>query len=204
MIWVEGTVGTLAQPTADTKDARGNSLDPNLNYGLYLKQQFEKEHPGVTVKLEMHGWDEELRQNLLTALLGGNPPDIVVGESYFQQYAQLGALIPLDDVIAPIKDNLIPGTFAGAEYDGKVYGVPGFTGVFGFERDCQVITAAGLDCNKPPQTWDELKAEAKTITDKGNGKVFGYDLQGPAGTSVGSVLHAEVFLAPAGAAPLFK
>lgn len=193
LIWVNPT-------GADSKiDVRGNPMTPDMNYFAYLKTQFEKEHPGVTVKLEDHGWDEALRQNLLTAILGGNTPDIVVGESYFQQYAELGALVPLDDVIAPMKDNLIPGTYAGAEYNGKVYGVASFTGVFGFERNCKVIAAAGLNCDKAPQTWDELKAEAKTITEKGGGKTFGYMIQGPAGFSVGALFRAQVFLAQAGA-----
>lgn len=50
----------------------------------------------MTVKLENHGWDEELRQNLVTALLAGTAPDVMVGENFFQQYAELGALVPID------------------------------------------------------------------------------------------------------------
>jgi ABC-type glycerol-3-phosphate transport system substrate-binding protein len=45
-----------------------------------------------------------LRQNLFNALLAGTPPDIVVGKNFFQQYAELGALMPLDDVVADIQD----------------------------------------------------------------------------------------------------
>ena len=114
---------------AITTDPEGAGL-----YGAYLIEKFEEEHPGVTVRLEYHGWDETLRQNLFNALLAGTPPDIVVGENFFQQYAELGALVPLDDVVADIQDDLIPGTYKAAEYDGHIYGISALTGIFAFER----------------------------------------------------------------------
>lgn len=177
------------------------STDPTGagRYGLYLKEQFEAEHPGVTVTIEFQGWDEALHKNLFNALLAGTAPDIVVGENFFQQYAELGALVPLDDVIVDVKDDLIPGTYKAAEYDGKIYGISAFTGVFAFERNCQVIEAAGLDCDSPPETWDDLLAETKQITEQGAGDYYGYTLQGPIESSVGGLFRIAVFLAQAGA-----
>ncbi|MBS1251743.1 MAG: sn-glycerol-3-phosphate-binding periplasmic protein UgpB [Anaerolineales bacterium] len=168
-------------------------------YGLYLKEQFEKEHPGVTVKFEYHGWDKELRRNLTTALQTGTAPDIVVGENFFQQYAEQGALVPLDDVIDDIRDDLIPATYRAAQYQGSVYGISAFTGIFGFERNCDVVTAAGLDCDNPPETWDELLEHARLITEEGDGRYYGYTLQGPQGFEVGGVFRIAVYLAQAGA-----
>ncbi len=78
-------------------------------YGRYLKEQFEREHPGVTVKFEYHGWDEELFQNVLAALSTGTAPDVIVGENFFHHYAELGALRPLDDALTDVKDNLFLG-----------------------------------------------------------------------------------------------
>jgi multiple sugar transport system substrate-binding protein len=189
VIWAEGNT----QKTMES-DPEGAG-----RYGLYLKQQFEAENPGVTVKIEDHGWDEQLRQNLVNALLAGTAPDIVVGENFFQQYAKLGALYPLDDTIADIKGNLIDGTYKAAMYDGKIYGLSAFTGVFGFERNCAVIQAAGLNCDAPPQTWDELVAQAKTISEQGGGDYYGYTLQGPFGFSVGGIFRIAVYLAQANA-----
>lgn len=63
-----------------TYDAMSQDPENAGKYGLYLKEQFEKEHPGVTVNIEYHGWDETLRQNLFNALLAGTAPDIVVGK----------------------------------------------------------------------------------------------------------------------------
>jgi multiple sugar transport system substrate-binding protein len=95
---------------------------------------------------------------------------------------------------AEIKADLIPGTYKGAEYDGKIYGLAFFTGVFGLERNCEVIKQAGLDCDNPPKSWDELLAQVKTITEKGAGKYYGFSLQGPIGYSTGSVMRVSVFL----------
>lgn len=180
-----------------TQDAITTDPEGAGRYGLYLIEQFEKEHPGVKVKLEYHGWDETLRQNLFNALLAGTAPDIVVGENFFQQYAELGALIPLDDAVADIKDNLIPGTYKAAEYQGHIYGLSAFTGIFAFERNCQVVTAAGLDCDNPPATWDDLLREAAIITEKGDGEYYGYTLQGPVQTSVGGIFRIAAYLAQA-------
>lgn len=193
VVWAEGnTVNTIES------DPEGQG-----KYGKYIIEKFEEEHPGVKIKLEYHGWDEELRQNLVTALLANNAPDIVVGENFFQQYAELGSLIPLDDVLVDIKENLIGGTYAAGVYKDQIYGLSAFTGVFGFERNCAVIEKAGLNCDEVPATWDDLLAQAEQITKAGNGEYYGYTLQGPVGFSVGGIFRVAVYLAQA-AAPMCK
>lgn len=189
VIWAEGNVVNSME-----SDPEGQGM-----YGQYIIDKFEEENPGVNVVLEYHGWDEELRQNLVTALLANNGPDIVVGENFFQQYAELGSLVPLDDVIGDIEENLIPGTYAAAVYQGQVYGLSAMTGVFGFERNCAVVEAAGLDCETAPETWDDLLREAEQITEAGDGSYYGYTLQGPVGFSVGGIFRVAVYLAQAGA-----
>lgn len=192
-IWAEGGLMPAVTGPSDVRDQVMNMVTT----------EFMKENPGITVVLQDQGWDEVLRQNLTNALLGGTAPDIIVGENFFQQYAALDALVPLDDTIADIKENLIPGTYQAAVYNGKVYGVSAMTGVFGFERNCKVIEEAGLNCDNPPKTWDELLAQAKTITDKGAGQYYGYTLQGPVGFSVGGIFRVAVYLAQADA-PMCK
>ena len=189
VVWAEGNaVGSMES------DPEGQGM-----YGKYIVEKFEEENPGVKIKLEYHGWDEELRQNLVTTLLANNAPDIVVGENFFQQYAELGSLVPLDDVLVDVKDNLIGGTYGAGVYQDKIYGVSAMTGVFGFERNCAVIEAAGLDCDAAPETWDDLLANAKAINEAGDGEYYGYTLQGPVGFSVGGIFRIAVYLAQAGA-----
>lgn len=190
VIWGEGT--TFNQLELDP------GTDPMAVYAHMLVDTFMKENPDIIVRFENHGWDEELRQNLTNAMLAGTGPDIIVGEGFFKNMAALDALIPLDDSIADLKENAIPGTYQGAELNGKIYGLASFTSVFGFERNCEVIEKAGLDCATPPATWDELLDQAAKITAAGNGQYFGYTLQGPAGFAMGAPFRINVFLLQSG------
>ena len=186
--WSEGYMNP------DREDA-----DLFTEYRDIAHELFAEKYPNVTVKCEDHGWDEALRQNLVTALLGGLGPDAIVGENFFQQYGDLGALMPVDDYIQDIEDNLIEGTYAAAVTQGQVFGINQFTGCFGFERNPNVIEAAGLDASEAPKTWDDLLAQAEQITEAGNDEYYGYTLQGPAGFSVGGIFRVAVYLKQASA-----
>ncbi len=173
------------------------------DYRLELKEAFEKEHPNIKVVMTDRGWDQELYQNILNAIQSGNTPDVIIGESYVQRLASEGHLLPLDDVIGELKADLVAGTYKGAEYEGNLYAVPLFTGVFTLERNCEVITKAGLDCDNPPPSWDEFLEQVKMITEQGKGDYYGYSLQGPTGWSVGSIFRLAVYLGQTGA-PICK
>lgn len=206
----EGAVGQdSAEPLktivvwAEPWTARHMAENPDKDgqYGLALKRMFEEQNPGFTVSIEDHSWDNELRQNFMTAMMGGTAPDVIVGENFFKQYAEMGAIIPLDAYVADIKGDLIPGTYKAAEINGQLYGISSFTGVFGFERNCDVIAAAnvpGLGCDAPA-TWDDLYWAANEVTKAGQGNFYGFALQGPQADSVGSVFRVAVLLAQAGA-----
>jgi multiple sugar transport system substrate-binding protein len=160
---------------------------------------FNAKYPDATFTHQDMGWDEVLRQNLVTALLGGTPPDIIVGENYIQPYAEQNAFLPMDDTIADIKDNLVEGTYAAAVTAGKIYGVSQITGCFAFERNPNVIEQAGLDPETPPVTWNDLLEQAELITNAGNGEYYGYTLQGPVGFLIGGILRFAVYSKTAGA-----
>ncbi len=164
----------------DAVSIQSNAEDENGNpqFLLAAKQIFEAEHPGVTVVYEDHGWDEVLRQNLTTALLAGTAPDVIVGELYFQNYAALDALLPMNDVLDDVIDNIVPGTYGAAKFGDTIYGLSSSTGVYGLQRNCAVVEAAGLDCDTPPTTWDELLAHAQQITEAGNGEYYGFTMLG--------------------------
>lgn len=167
----------------------------------YITETFQKRHPNLEIIITDQGWDEALRQNLQNAILMGSPPDVVIGENYFRAFAAQGELLPVDDIIEKYKDDIIPATYEGAIYEDSVYAVPMLTGIFAFERNCLVIEAAGLDCDNPPQYWDELLAEAAAIRTAGAGDYYGYTLQGPGGTALGSAFRISVYLAQMDALP---
>jgi multiple sugar transport system substrate-binding protein len=162
-------------------------------------KSFKDKFPNATPKFEDHGWDDGLRQNLVTALLAGTGPDVIVGENYFQQYADMGAMVPIDDMIQDIKDNLVPGTIKAAVTKNGTYGLSERTGVFGFERSPSLIERAGIDPTTPPKTWDELLDHCQKITKVGKGKFFGYTLQGPMGWPLAGIFRMSVYIGQCGA-----
>ncbi|GGT45693.1 extracellular solute-binding protein [Nonomuraea spiralis] len=57
--------------------------------------------------------------------------------------------------------------------DGKIYGLPTEAYAAGLVYNRELFTKAGLDPDKPPATWDEVRAAAKTISDKTGVPGFG-------------------------------
>jgi ABC-type glycerol-3-phosphate transport system substrate-binding protein len=158
-----------------------------------LRDLYLSKHPGVNLIWEDHGWDEQLRENVTLALQSGTAPDVIVGENFFQWYAYLDALLPLDDSTpAAITQNAILGTHKAALYNGKNYGFSWLSGCFGFEMNANLLQAAGVS-QTIPATWDDMLAVAQTVTSHGAGNYYGYTLQGPYGFSVGGMFRLAVF-----------
>jgi len=200
------------QPTRGPIDLVGwsvHGMDPDAAvwkpYRDAILAIMEDELPDVTFTYRDMGWDEVLRQNLVTGLLGGTAPDIIVNESFIQPYARMGAYLPLDEALeeAGIKDNLIPGAHVNAVADGKLYGISQFTGVFAFESNARVVEQAGLDPNEWPTTWSQLLERCAAITQAGKDQYYGYTLQGPVGFLVGGIMRYNVYGTMAGA-PMCK
>ncbi|MEO1289804.1 MAG: extracellular solute-binding protein [Chloroflexota bacterium] len=166
----------------------------------YMNSVFEERYPDLTITFIDAGWDEALRLNLENAIQMGRPPEVVIGENYFRAFAITDDLQPVDDVLANY-DDIIPETYAASAYDSQFYAVPFLTGIFALERNCAVIESAGLDCDNPPQYWEDLLADVRQITQAGSGEYYGYTLQGPGGTAVGSAFRIAVYQSQLGALP---
>lgn len=121
---------------------------------------FEKENPGIKVKLITAGKNyEEVLQKFNTAYAGGSAGDVVVASdvTWFKYYLNK-QIIPLDDIFASQKFDTQDYRTALLEdynYQGKHYGVPysRSTPVFYYNKDH--FKAAGLE-DRAPKTWQEL------------------------------------------------
>jgi multiple sugar transport system substrate-binding protein len=100
--------------------------------GLSAYQQeavksFEAENPGIKVEVTMIPYPE-YQQRLLTAVQGGNAPDVsTVDQIWVAAFAQAGAIDPLGelaDKAGIIADTFFPGAWASANYDGQLWGIP--------------------------------------------------------------------------------
>ena len=111
-------------------------------------------------------------------LAGGQLEDVFY--VYFTDPASLIAKNQVSD-ITPYLDEVVPAAkeirpelkkvFSDA--DGKVYGLPFANYSLGLVYNRGLFRQAGLDPDKPPTTWTEVREDAKKITALGNG-VNGY------------------------------
>jgi multiple sugar transport system substrate-binding protein len=133
----------------------GDALQP-------IARDFERANPGVHVRIQSIPWTAG-HEKLLTAYVGGALPDVAqLGNTWIPEFAALGALEPLDTLLA--RDSALvpradyfPGVLATNVVDSVLYGVPWYvdTRVLFYRTD--LLRAAGVA--SPPRTWSELRED---------------------------------------------
>ncbi|MDR6819931.1 ABC-type glycerol-3-phosphate transport system substrate-binding protein [Neorhizobium sp. 2083] len=149
---------------------------PNFNEARAreIVAKFEKANPDVKVKLEITTSDG-LPQRVLTALQSGAAPEVIdVQHAWINGYAQNDLVLPVDDVLKD-RDDYIPAALDYATWNNKLWGIPYRIETHAIIYNKGAFKDAGLDPNKPPQTWDELVAAAKALS---KGKMSGFGITG--------------------------
>ncbi len=112
-----------------------------------------------------------MTERYLLAIAGGSPPDVMmVTKSDLVSMAAQGAVISLDAFIVrdglDLKRVFYPGEVALDRFDNKTWGLPATTcgghSLLWWNR--QMLNEAGLDAERGPRTWSDLKAYAKVLT----------------------------------------
>ncbi len=134
-----------------------------------LVADFEKANPDIDVKLEITVPDG-LQNRILVALRSGTPPDLVdVANGWNVPFAQTGKLEPLDELLAKnnvdLKD-FLPAALGTGTLNGKNFGLPYRVEAHALIYSKGAYREAGLDPEKPPQTWTELREYSKKLTRK--------------------------------------
>jgi multiple sugar transport system substrate-binding protein len=158
----EGAGGTAAAGgtiTVWAMGAEGEKLD-------VLAKDFMRENPGITVRVTPIAWDVA-HDKLITAVAGNKTPDVSqMGTTWMGEFAKTGAL---EEVPGSIDQGAF---FESAKetgvVDGTTFGVPWYveTRVLYYRTD--IAEKAGI--TEPPATWDELKAMAKAMKEKGGAR----------------------------------
>jgi multiple sugar transport system substrate-binding protein len=131
-----------------------------------LADAFTKANPGVKVNVTPVDWGQAVTK-LQTAIAGGTTPD--VSQMGTDMMGQFGANGTFDAVPADIDPS---GFFQSAwntnMVGGAVVGVPWYveTRLLYYRKD--IAEKGGIMA--PPATWDDLKAMAKAMKDKGGAK----------------------------------
>lgn len=129
-------------------------------------EAYRKKYPNVTVKVTEEGWDA---QTFAARLASGSLPT-VLGVP-FTEISGLISRGQVADITQPITDlkvleQLNPELLRLVAKDGHYFGVPTSAYAMGLIYNRALFTQAGLDPDKPPATWDEVRAAAKAITTK--------------------------------------
>lgn len=135
--------------------------------------EFEHRHPNVKVVSMTMGAGGMNPQKLLTAIAGKVPPDIIHQDRFtIGDWASRDAFIPLDKYIERDRDKpdgvrkeeYYSACWKEAVYKGKAYAIPFSTDDRLLFWNKTLFRKAGLDPERPPQTWDELLDYAKKLT----------------------------------------
>ncbi|MEJ7809854.1 MAG: sugar ABC transporter substrate-binding protein [Gemmatimonadaceae bacterium] len=130
-----------------------------------LARDFERENPGVHVRVQQIPWTAA-HEKLLTAHVGGATPDIAqLGNTWVPEFVALDALERLDARIARSAvvqgSGYFPGIWATNVVNGGTFGIPWYvdTRVIFYRKD--LLARAGYPV--PPATWPEWRAAMEAI-----------------------------------------
>jgi multiple sugar transport system substrate-binding protein len=143
---------------------------------------FEKTHPGIVVKDVTIPYDS-LHQKLVTAVAGGQLPDLVRSDIiWVPELANLGVLDPLDKDLSDFKtvsSQVFPGPLATNFWKGHYYGLPLDTNTRIWVYDPR--TYASLGFSGPPKTFAQLQSMSSAAKAKG---VYLYGESGTGGWNI--------------------
>jgi ABC-type glycerol-3-phosphate transport system substrate-binding protein len=139
--------------------------------------EFEAAHPDIDIVPHEGFMDPK---TFSAKLAGGQLEDVYY--VYFTDPANIIARKQAADITDAVKDLPVmkqlqqPLIDIFKDKSGKIYGLPTANYSMGLLYNRALFTKAGLDPDKPPTTWDEVRADAKKIAALGNNTVGFADL----------------------------
>ena len=142
-----------------------------------LKAKFAEQNPGYEVEFQSDPWGTwETKYKVMFA--SGNAPDVfIVNNPDFPTFANSGYLLDLGTQLDEgAFADYFPGILSMYKWNGKNMALPYTTDarVLWYNKD--LFTQAGLDPEKPPTTWSELKQYAEQITQATGGQAAGFGM----------------------------
>ncbi|WP_427893225.1 ABC transporter substrate-binding protein [Kribbella sp. GL6] len=128
---------------------------------------FMAKYPNITVKSTETSWQAQTFQ---AQVAGGTLPTVM--SISFTEPANMIPNKQLPDITDELKlvdltKDLNPNVLKIVQDDkGRIYGVPIDVFSVGLAYNRNLFKQAGLDPDKPPTTWDEVRADAKQIAEK--------------------------------------
>jgi multiple sugar transport system substrate-binding protein len=125
-----------------------------------LVKEFNKKNPGIIVKP-------------VTFIASGTTPALAATDiAWMANMNRSGKLVDLGAALGGIKKatgNIYPSLLTYGLYKGKLQSLPASTNNLSLFYNKDLFRKAGLNPNKPPKTWAEMRADAIAISNLGNG-----------------------------------
>src|SRR5437660_403232 len=135
-----------------------------------LIQDFQKQNPNIEIVHNSTIPYEQYQQKLAAAAPAGQGPDVVnLYYGWLGKYTQSGYLQELPTGAFPaatLEKDVFP-VVQGARLQGKYWGVPTAVRTLALFYNKDILSASGLDPNKPPTTWEEFVDTAIKTTKRG-------------------------------------
>ena len=170
-----------------------------------LVKEFNKANPDIEVESLYSGNAWTMRDKLLAAVAGKQPPDVsMIDQFWAAQLASTGAIIKMQTLIdgpdGIDKADVNKTAWMTATVDGEIWTMPYAMSNIVLYYNKDMFKAVGLDPNKPPTTWGELVDYAKKLTRdvNGDGKIDEWGLSFPITANTGTVYYYITFLWQAG------
>ena len=129
-----------------------------------ILREFERQHPGVTVREEVLPSASDQQHQFYAVNLESQSPgfDLLAADIiWVQEFARAGWLRDLDDVVPPTeRREFFPAALQAATFEGRLYAAPWYVdaGVLFYRRD--LLERHGF---APPRTWPELVRTVRVI-----------------------------------------
>ena len=137
-----------------------------------LVGEFNKAHPDIVVTPVYTGSYDDTNLKTRSAIQAGRPPAaVIMSANFVREYVINGETISLDPLIGDTEpgaymERFWPALRANAMDGGHVYGVPFHNSTPLLYYSVDAFKDAGLDADKPPQTWAEFVAAARKLTQR--------------------------------------
>lgn len=171
---VEPTAQDTVGPEDGTKLNLWTFADVHAGFYKNMVELWNKENPDKQLCVTVTAYPyQEMHTKLTMALqTGEGAPDISdIERAKFPNYLQgEPQLVPLNEWIAPIEDQLIESRLTIYGKDGNYYGAPFHVGAEVMYYNDEILSANGIDYTTI-KTWDDFTEAAKTLKEATGGKV---------------------------------
>ena len=180
-----GTAASVS--TTNLEQATGDLLfwscfgGDSLIWENWRVDEFRKVYPNVNITVQSVPQSAGMGNGqLLAAIAGGNPPDVIVADDYISSYsfAGQGAFIPWDPYLPAIGlsiNDFLPGFRELMQYNGQTYLIPQDSNVSLLFINTDMVEAAGLNINNYPTNLVELSDWAERMTTRDSaGRITAY------------------------------